>query len=299
MKKLNNIKKRIYKKIYKNNDEKFIKSMFKMNFGYKLDLDNPKTFNEKINWIKARYYNPLYEKCCDKLEVRDYVKEKGYENILNKIYKVYNSVDEINIDELPDKFVMKPSHSSGCVFIVKDKKTFNFENAFLKLDKKMKENLYNVSREWQYKHLTPKIIVEELIESDGDLSDYKFFCFNGKVGCIYVERNSTKPDFTLDFFDENWKHFDVRRAGHGNAKEKIPKPAKFEEMKKIAEKLSEDFAHVRVDLYCEKGKIYFGELTFTTGNGMGKFDPFEFDYTLGEKFNIDKLKDEIKNNKLK
>ena len=282
--------KRYLKRLYLKNDTRYIKYMFKKKFGYKLDLKHPKTYNEKINWIKAKYYNPLYEKCSDKILVREYIKEKGYENLLTKVYKIYNSTDEINLDELPNKFVIKPSHSSGGVFVVKDKKNFDFDKVKETLDRKLNESLYTKNREWQYKNLVPKIIVEELIESKGVLSDYKIFCFNGKAEYIYVEKNALLPNFNIDFFDTKWNHIDVRRVGHENFPTPIPKPKKLKEMIKIAEDLSKGFAHVRVDLYCEEGKIYFGELTFTTANGMGNFDPFEFDYELGKDFDIEQLK---------
>ena len=280
--------KRYLKRMYLKNDERYIKYKFKERFGYNLNLDNPKTYNEKINWIKARYYNPLYEKYSDKIEVREYIKEKGYGKLLNNIIKVYDSTDEINLDELPNKFVMKPSNSSGGVFVVKDKSKFDLEKAKVVLNKKLKDNLYITNREWQYKNLKPRIIVEDLIESKGDLSDFKFFCFDGKVDYIYVEKNATHPDFTIDFFDRDWNHLDVKRVGHDNYHDKIPKPKKLKEMIKIAEDLSSGFAHVRVDLYCEEDKILFGELTFTPASGRHPFLPLSEDVEIAKK---------IKNNK--
>lgn len=277
----------------KNNTRKFVEIQFNIATGKKINLDNPVTFNDKINWLKVYYYNPLFEKCADKINVREYVKDKGLDKYLTKLYKVYNNVDEINLAELPDKFVIKTTHSSGGVAVVNSKDTiddYKLEHIKEVLNESMKNNLYEVNREWQYKNLIPKIMVEELIEGNGpELNDYKFFCFNGKVEYVYVARGISTGDLSyyIDFYDKDWNWLDVRRVGHKNYG-KIDKPKNFEEMKNIAEKLSKDFDHVRVDLYNENGRIYFGELTFTTAAGFGVFEPDSFDYELGEKWNITK-----------
>lgn len=286
----------LLKKFYKmiGNNKKYISILFKETMGYEFDLDNPKSYNEKINWIKFNYYNSLYEKCSDKIDVREYIKQKKLEKILTKKYAIYNNVEDITLEEinkLPDKFVIKTTHSSGGVVVVKDKNEFNLESAKKILLDSFNTNLYKLHAEWQYKNLKPRIIVEELIETDKpELIDYKFFCFNGKVEYIYIAHGTTSGDknYCIDFYDKKWTWKNVKRVGHKNYGP-IEKPKKFEEMKKIAETLSKDFEHVRVDLYCENDKIYFGELTFTTGAGLGKFDPMSFDYELGEKFDISKL----------
>ena len=274
----------IKKRLFKHNDKKFILNEFKYHMGYPLDLKNPITFNEKINWIKANYYNPLYEKCSDKILVRDYIKEKGYGNILTKLYKIYNSVDDINLKDLPQKFVIKTTHASGGVYVVKNKNSVNINALKEVLQTSLNNSLYNNGKEWQYKNLQPRIMVEELIETDKDeLNDYKFFCFNGKVKYIYVAHGTMSGDsnYCIDFYDEKWNYVPVSRIGHKNYGP-IPKPKKFDDMVTIAEALSKDFVHVRVDLYCEHNKIYFGELTFTTCSGYGKFLPEEFDRELGK-----------------
>ncbi len=281
----------IFRRIYKNNPVKYTKNKFEYYMGYKLNLKCPKTFNEKLQWVKLFYYNELYEKCSDKVEVRDYVKEKHLENILTKLYGVYNSLDEINFDELPQKFMIKTTHSSGGGYVVKDKNEIDFDKMSQIINQSLATNLYPENYEWQYKNLKPRIMVEELIETDKpDLIDYKFFCFNGKVKYIYVSIGTTTIDeFAIDFYDENWNYLNVKREHHKNFG-KIEKPEKFEEMKKVVEKLSEDFTHVRVDLYNENDRIYFGELTFTTGSGYGKFEPESFDTELGKYFDLEKLK---------
>lgn len=282
----------IKKRIYRNDDKKYIMNEFKYVMGYSLNIENPITFNEKINWVKINYYNPLYEKCSDKILVRDYIKEKGYENILPKLYKIYQNVDEINIEELPKKFVIKTTHSSGGVVVVQNKNKIDLNQMKSVLEDSLKTNLYEKGKEWQYKNLKPQIIVEELIETkEKELNDYKLFCFDGKVKYIYVAHGiaSGASDYCIDFYDAEWNYIKVSREGHKNYGP-IKKPEKLEEMIKIAEDLSKEFAHVRVDLYFENNKIYFGELTFTTCNGFGKFHPKEFDYELGKFFDLNKLK---------
>ena len=155
--------------------------------GYKLNLKKPKSYNEKINWIKLKYYNPLYEKCSDKIYVRDYVKVKGLENILTKLYGVYDSLDEVNLKNIPQKCVIKTTHSSGGVYVVTDKDKINKEKLQEVINNSLNTNLYDRDFEWQYKNLKPRIMIEELIETqNSELTDYKFFCFDGKVRYVYV-----------------------------------------------------------------------------------------------------------------
>lgn len=276
----------------KNNTKKYIETQYKIFVNDKLNLDNPKTFNEKINWIKLNYYNPLYEKCCDKIEVCNYIKEKNLEEILLKKYAIYNSINEINIDSLPNKFVIKTSHSSGGVVVVNDKTNLDIKKMKKVLKKSFDKNLYDENREWQYKNVKPRILVEEKIDTDANLlEDYKFYCIDGKVEFIHISTGilGTNKDYGFDFYDKNWNYLSATKKGHKKVGP-IPKPKKFEEMKKIAEILASDFVFVRVDLYCENDKIYFGELTFTPGNGMNIFEPKEFDLILGEKINLEHFK---------
>lgn len=282
--------------VYKNNKRKSVEMKFFLLKGRKLDLDNPKTFNEKICWVSVFYYNPLYEKCSDKIEVRDYVKSKGLEKILTTLYRVYDDVDQICLDDLPERFVIKTTHSSGGIVVVYDKKEINVDEMKETLKKSLNTNLYEMTGEWQYKNLKPRIMVEELIETNKELLlDYKFFCFNGKVYCSYVAHGTTSGDETycVDFFDRDFNWINVKRTDHKNYGP-ISKPPQYEEMISAAERLSEDFGHVRVDLYNENGRIYFGELTFTTSNGHGFFEPESFDYELGKQWNLDDMKKEMR-----
>ena len=286
----------IFTKIfYKKNIKKYVSNQFEYIMGYKLNLENPKTFNEKINWIKFNYYNPLYETCSDKIEVRNYVKEKGLSNILTKLYGIYDNFEEIKFEKLPNSFVIKASNGSGGIVVVNDKSNINKKKIKRTIKVAQKYNFYEKNGEWQYKNLKPRILIEEKINSSNPLGilDYKIFCFSGKAEYIYVsttKANGNDGNEKMDFYDREWNHLNVFRKGH-KSMGIIDKPKNYEKMIEIAEILSRDFEHVRVDLYNENGKIYFGELTFTTGAGYGKFEPDnKFDMILGEKFNIENLK---------
>lgn len=287
----NELKKKILSKkikLYKNNTKKFIEYQFQLYMGKKLNLDSPKTYNEKIQWFKLNCYDSTINKCSDKLLVRDYIKEKGLSSILTELYKVYNSTDEIDLNDLPNKFVLKTTHSSGGVYVVKDKEHIDKIKMKKILEESLKNDLSITLKEWQYKDLIPRIIAEELIETDKKyLLDYKIFCFKGEPKYIYVAEDTTggESDYCIDFYDTEWNHLDVKRVGHRN-RGPIEKPPMLDEMLNIARLLSKDFEHVRVDLYNENGKIYFGELTFTTASGYGKFENEEFDIELGNHIDI-------------
>ncbi len=278
--------------IYKNNAKKFVELEYEIKMNKKLDLNNPKSFNEKINWIKVNYYNPLYGTCSDKIEVREYIKEKKLSSILTKMYRKYDSIDDLSLDGLPNSFVIKTTHSCGGVIVVNDKSKANIKIIKKELKKSFKTDLYYSNREWQYKNIKPRIMIEELIYTKNDLlTDYKFFCFQGKVHYVYVAKGIASGDqaYCLDFYDKDFNWLNVKRIGHKNYGP-IEKPKNYDKMIKIAETLSKDFSHVRVDLYNENGRIYFGELTFTTAAGFGKFDPDSFDYTLGKLWDLNYAK---------
>ncbi len=289
---LKKIKFLFIKLLYRNDTKNYVIHQYKLITGKNLNLEDPKTLDEKINWLKVYYYNPLYEKCSDKIEVRRYIEEKGFKEILTKLYFIYNDIDEIKLEDLPKKFVIKTTHSSGGVIVVNSKDSFDLKKAKKILQKSLNNNLWNLNREWQYKNLKPRIIVEELIEPENDdLIDYKFYCYKGQVKFIRVVRGLSKnhDECFQDFYDDKWNWINVKRPGHQNFGP-VKKPKMFEEMKYIAKELSLDFEHVRVDLYCEFNKIYFGELTFTSGAGFNDYDPASFDYELGKYFNLDNLK---------
>lgn len=271
--------------LYNNmDDKKFIEKMFKATMDYPLNLENPKSFNEKLQWLKLYDRNPLYTKLVDKYEVREYISEKIGEDYLIPLLGVWDDPEDIDFDSLPNKFVLKCNHNSGLgMCICTDKSKIDIKKVKNELKSGLAQNYYLNGREWPYKNVSRKIICEKYMtdETGKNLRDYKFYCFDGKpkiVG-IYQDRNSDK-ETTGDFFDMNFEWVDLR-FGMPNALNKPKKPQKFQEMIKIAEILSEGMPEVRVDLYISNNKIYFGELTFFDGGGFDKIEPLEWDYKLG------------------
>lgn len=232
------------------------------------NLKNPQTFNEKTTWLKLNNYNDnlLVSKCADKYTVREYVESKGCDEILNKLYGVYDNFDEIDFDKLPDQFAIKCTHGCAYNIIVDDKKKFDKNVARKKIERWMKEKYGYATSELHYTKIKPRIIVEKyLCDEDGKMPvDYKFYCMNGKcVGCLVCSnREKGAHNFYRNYFDRNWNqqpYFIEELRGNG----KILKPERWSEMIKYAEILSNDFLFVRVDLYNNDGRIIFGELTFT------------------------------------
>lgn len=252
------------------------------------NLKQPKTFNEKTTWLKLNKYkdDKLVIKCCDKYEVRDYIKEKGYESILNDLYGVYNNFDEINFDEIPNEFALKCVHGCAYNIICNDKNNFNINESRKKVNRWMKEKYGYATTELQYTKVEPKIIIEKyLCGEDGKMPiDYKFYCFNGKVKSILVcsEREET---LKLNYYDVNWKPQNFVRESWKN-KKGIEKPAKLKEMIKISEKLSKEFPFVRVDLYSNGDKVIFGELTFTPACCCAPYYNEEGNISLGDMLDI-------------
>lgn len=249
-----------------------------------LNLKDPKTFNEKLQWLKVYDHNPLYPTIVDKHEVKAYIEEKIGKEYVIPTLKVYDTPDEIDWDELPQRFVLKCTHDSGGVVVCHDKNSFDKELAMKRLWRHHKRNYYNHSREWPYKMIRPRVIAEQYMEDrkgDGELKDYKFFCFDGEPKMLFVASDRQKKEETkFDFFDMDFNHLDITN-GHPNAVNPIEKPATFDKMKEIAAKLSEGFPHVRVDLYDIEGKIYFGELTLYHYSGMVPFHPHVWDERMG------------------
>lgn len=259
--------------------------------GKKCNLRDPQTFTEKIQWAKLYRNNPILTDLSDKIIVRRWVKEKiGDEYLVPLVGGIYLNPTQIDFDELPNCFVIKTNHGSGTNIIVNDKNNIDVFEIREKLDKYLKTNFAYNSLELQYKNIKPMIYIEQnLLEGEEkDLPDYKFFCFSGKVFCSY-----TMIDYVYDhskgklgFFDRDYKLMPYYRSDYAPIMEQIPKPKNYEKMVEIAEKLSEGFSHVRVDLYNIDGKIFFGEMTFTTNSGYCKFVPEEFDTILGQQWNL-------------
>ncbi|HAT4217986.1 ATP-grasp fold amidoligase family protein [Clostridium perfringens] len=300
-----------YKKIFKNRkirqkilrciawlpDKTMLKIQYRIKFGRKLNLNNPKRFTEKLQWYKMYYKNPELIECVDKYDVRAFVEKKGLGNILVESYGVYSNSKKIDFNKLPDKFVIKDTLGSGgnSVLIIDKTKQLNFDKIRMVLDSWVMRNAHikDGGREWPYySGKQPRLLIEEYLEPDDKeigLIDYKFFCFNGNVEFVYVMCDrKLGTSIKVGIYDRNYRKLNVRRVGDPELPTDIGKPQKFEEMITIAEKLAESFPHVRVDLYNNKGMIKFGELTFYNASGYMKYDPDTFDKYIGEKFKLPK-----------
>jgi len=272
-------------------DDIYLKIRYWMEFGKKLDLKNPKTFNEKLNWLKINDRKPEYNKLVDKYLVREYISNTIGEEYLIPLLGVWDSFDEIDFDSLPEQFVLKCTHDSGSVVICKDKKAFDYAAAKKKIERKLKKNMYWWAREWVYKDLMPRIIAEQYMEDSftAELRDYKFFAFNGEAKMIFVatDRQNANEETKFDFFDMEYNHLDFTH-GHPNAEVLPEKPKDIDKMRELTEILSKGLPHVRVDFYYVEEKIYFGEITFYHNAGLVPFAPEEWDLKLGELFALPK-----------
>lgn len=266
-------------------DKLYLKIKYRRNLVRNLNLNNPKTFNEKLQWLKLYDRKPEYTIMVDKYRVREYIAGKIGEEYLIPLIGVWDDPDDINFEELPNQFVLKCNHNSGLgMYICKDKKKIDVQKVKKELGKGLKQDYYLTGREWPYKNVPRRIICEKYMqqETGEDLIDYKFYCFNGQVKLvgIYSGRNS-RSGTVVDYFDENFNWVDIN-WGYNHALIRPEKPEKFSEMIRLAEILSKDIPHLRVDFYYTNNKIYFGELTFFDGSGFDKIEPIEWDFKLGE-----------------
>lgn len=273
-------------------DEKYLKEMYKYYFGIYPNVENPLTFNEKLLWLKIYWRDDRCYDIVDKYKVRNYVISKGLEDILVPNYGVFNSFEEINFDHLPNEFVIKTTHGGGNdgVYLVHDKTNKKQLKAAKKIiNSSLKRGILDEYKEWVYYKSEPKIIIEKLLKNPNGESiiDYKFYCFHGKAFYVLVATNRN-IQVKFDYFDSNWNWLDFRQGGENNEKKPV-KPANFDKMKEVAEKLSDNFPHVRVDLYNVDGQIYFGELTFFDSAGNAHFDPQSFDYEFGSHIDLNKV----------
>lgn len=268
----------------KMSDSFYLKIYYKTMTNRDLDINNPKTFNEKLQWLKLYDRNPLYTTLVDKYAVREYIKEKiGEEYLIPLLGGPWKCVDEITFDTLPNQFVLKTTHDSGGVVICNDKKNFDYDAAKRKLQKSLKSNFYYSGREWPYKNVPPQIIAEQFLDNGNnrELIDYKFMCFNGRVRCTFVCEDRHE-ELKITFYDSQWQMMSVERVTHPRNNVKIEKPVNYEKMVQLAEHLAKDIAFLRVDFYEVQGKIYFGELTFYPASGFEGFNPPEWDRILGD-----------------
>lgn len=269
-------------------DELFLKIIFRLKMGYRLDLNNPKTFNEKIQWLKLYDRNPLYTSLVDKYEVRQFVKEKIGEEYLIPLLGVWDNFDDIDFEALPNQFVLKCTHDSGGLVICKDKSKLDITKAKKKINSCLKRNYYWVLREWPYKNVKPRIIAEKYMEDEPGkgLKDYKFFCFDGIVKAMFVATDREVHQTKFDFFDADFNHLPFKQHYPNNVKIDLVKPMSFEQMKKLASELTAGFPHCRADFYDVGGKVYFGELTFSHFSGLEPMEPMEWDEKFGEMIHL-------------
>lgn len=271
-------------------DKTKIKLEYKKEIKKKLDLNNPQLFNEKIQWLKLYDHNELYTTMVDKNDAKEYVG-----NIIGKEYIIptlglYDRFDDIDFEKLPDKFVIKCTHDSGSVIVCKDKNNFNIEDARKKINKMMKRNYYLQHREWPYKNVKHRIIIEKFIVEENELlKDYKFFCFNGEPYIMYISEGLENHETArMSFFDMNFNLTDCKRADYKLLDYMPKKPVNFDKMKEFSKILSKNIPHVRVDFYEIGNKLYFGELTFYTCCGCIPFEDEKWNIELGKKLELPK-----------
>jgi len=245
------------------------------------NIKKPKSFNEKMLWLKLNYRNVYDSLLVDKYKVRDYVKEKVGEKYLIPLLKVYSSPSEITIENLPQKFVLKPNHGSGWLYICRNKKEIDITALRKKFEKWHSKNFYFIGREWQYRNIKPVIVCETLLEDQSNkLLDYKFFCFNGNPKYIQIDVDRFDNHKRV-FYDSFWNKMPFTTL-YPKYEHEIPKPSNYNEMENIARKLSDNFAFARIDLYTLNNKVYFGEITLFHGSGNEPFYPKEFDNIVGD-----------------
>ncbi len=281
-----------YLNIIRVSDKLFLKLKYYTKIGKKLNIQNPKTFNEKLQWLKLYDRNTRYTEMVDKYDAKNYVSNIIGEDYVVPTIGIYKNFDDINFNDLPNQFVIKCTHDSGGLVICKDKRTLNQVIIRKKINKSLKKNYYYSGREWPYKDVKPRIIIEKYMEDkkEKEIRDYKFFCFNGEPKIMYVSDNSHTDNQHSCFFDMNYKKINIKRKDYQEFKETPKKPINFEKMIDFSKILSNGIPHVRVDWYEINGKLYFGELTFYTCSGFIPFENEKWDYEIGEMLKLPKKK---------
>ena len=264
-------------------DKTFLKMSYRINMGKKLDLENPKTFNEKLQWLKLYDRKPIYTTMVDKYEVKKYVANLIGEEYIIPTLGVWDRFEDIDFDALPNQFVLKCTHDSGGLVICKDKSQLDIKYAKSKINKCLKRNFYWLGREWPYKNVKPRIIAEKLIQDSTcetmELTDYKFYCFNGEPKFMYISKDVAKDPKT-DFFDMEYNRLDMRMRDP-NSDVPPSKPICFEKMIEISKILSKNIPHLRVDFYFSNKNIYVGELTFFHCGGFVSIKPDSWNKIIG------------------
>ncbi len=263
----------------------YMERLFRKRVGYPLNLENPRTFNEKLQWLKLHDRNPLHTKMVDKYEAKKYVADIIGEEYIIPTLGVWNHFDEIDFNQLPERFVLKCTHDSGSIVICRDKKRLDKKAAKKILERGLRYNYYySGGFEWPYKNVKPRIIAEKFMvdESGADLPDYKLMCFGGKVKCSFTcTGRNTASGLHVTFYDRNWQKMPFAR--HYPVEEiPMPKPRNYEKMVELAELLATPLKFARIDFYDIGGRVYFGEITFFPGNGIEEFTPVEWDKKIGD-----------------
>jgi hypothetical protein len=277
-------------------DKYYVRRRFKEKMGYELNLDNPETLNEKINWLKVNARTELHTQCSDKFAVREYVKNKVGDKYLVPLYLMTKNVIDIDPSKLPaEPFIIKTNHDSGGGVVVKDKSEINWADLRKKMNKRLRKNYYYKSKEWQYKNIQPCIIVEKLLagESGGLPFDYKLHCFNGKVNMIQVDTGRYTDNHHRNWYNKDW----IREPYKWSSKigvnkftdpseEDVQKPRNLQLMITLSEVLAEEFDYARVDWYDVEGQLFFGEITFHHDGGVRPIIPHEWDRILGQRLKL-------------
>ena len=264
-------------------DKPYLQIFYYAEFGKFIDFKNPKTFNEKLNWLKLYYRRPDLITLVDKYEVKKYIADKIGEQYVIPTLGVWDKFEDINFNELPNQFVLKCTHDSGGLVVCKDKSKLNLKEVKAKIEKSLTNNYYLWTREWPYKGVKPRIIEEKYMEDQetGELRDYKFFCFNGEPKLMFVASERGLKNTKFDFYDMQFHHMNIVQH-YPNSECSIEKPEHFEKMVMLAEKLSAGFPHVRVDFYEANGQVYFGEMTFYHFGAIVPFETEEWDKKIGD-----------------
>lgn len=271
--------------------EKALQKRFIRKCHYTPNLAAPSTYNEKLQWLKLHWTDDLARKCADKVSVREYVAKQGYVDTLIPLLGIYTKVSQIPFSSLPQKFVLKGAHGSGFVCICNDKAHFDQKNALAQMRRWLRVDYANYSAEWVYRKMPRRIVCEEYLETENGLPpvDYKIYCFHGVPKCVMVASGRTEGRLCMDFFTPEWERLPFTRH---NPNSVVPpqKPENLTEMLAMAQKLSQPFAHVRIDLYSVQKQIRFGEMTFFPATGMQPFDPFSYDMLFGSWLDLEKVR---------
>ena len=271
-------------------DKSYIKLYYRLRVGRKLNMNNPTTLNEKLQWLKFNYRFPLQSIVSDKLLVREYVKDKIGEKYLIPLIGSWKKYDDIDFSLLPEKFVLKCNHDSGGLVVCNDKEKLNHIEARRKIEKSLNSNFFYIGREYQYRNIKPMILCEKFISDNGNVPmDYKIYCFNGVPDVILVckdrfSKNTHRASYY--FFDQEWRFQPLNKGDENIKTVDINKPKNLDEMIDIAKELSKDFVFARIDLYNVDGKIYFGEITLSPNSGFDPDIKYETDLMFGEKLGI-------------